>query len=156
MEARPPCNLKILSLRETQFVSRRDNLFIAVGTSLNRPEIWIFPCGKEWSVFSCQISDFRKDTKGQKIKRDIGVVSFQSSARSCRGAWEGARDARAGVARRESSIALRDDSSGNIRALARFPGVSLRSTPGYLWIFPFGKRSWKLADFRFQSSEGGA
>ena len=59
------------------------------------------------SVFSCQISDFRKDTKGQKIKRDIGVVSFQLSsfaAHSCRGAWEGARDARAGVAFREKEL----------------------------------------------------
>ena len=125
MEVGPPCNLKILSLRETQFVSRRDKIFIAVVTSLNRPEIWIFPCGKEWSVFSCQISDFRKDTKGQKIKRDIGVVSFQSLSRSCRGAWEGARDARAGVARRASSVCSR--------------GLSAAIPPAIYGFFPAGK-----------------
>ena len=109
----PPCNLKILSLRETQFVSRGDNLFIAVGTSLNHPEIWIFPCGKR-------------------------AVSFQSSSRSCRGVREGARDARARVARRASSVCSR--------------WYRCAQPPGYLWIFPCGKRNWQLADFRFQIS----
>ena len=109
----PPCNLKILSLRETQFVSRGDNLFIAVGTSLNHPEIWIFPCGKR-------------------------AVSFQSSSRSCRGAWKGARDARARVARRASSVCSR--------------WYRCAQPPAIYGFFPAGKGvgSWQISDFSHQ------
>lgn len=120
MEARPPCNLKILSLRETQFVSRRDNLFIIVGTSLNCPEIWIFSLRKR--VVSFQLSDFR----------------FQISERI-------QRDRRSKEILEWSVFSYRHLPRVVVGAPGRAPVMRGRG-------LPFGKRSWKLADFRFQLS----
>ncbi len=49
------------------------------------------------------------------------------------------------VSRRESSIALRDDSLRKHPISVRLPSVSLRSTDGYKWIIPFRGKELSVA-----------
>ena len=153
MEVLSPCNLKILSLRETQFVSRRDNLFIIVGTSLNCPEIWIFSLRKR--VVSFQSSDFRFQ-KGYKGTEEQEILELSVFNRYC---------VAVGAPGRAPVMRGRVFPEGNHQSRS----VMIPPETSALWLafrgiaalnprlfMDFSLREKELADFRFQSSEGGA
>ena len=155
MEAHPPCNLKILSLRETQSVSRRDNLFIAVVTSLNRPEIWIFSLRKR--VVSFQSSDFRFQIS-ERIQRDrrskeILELSVFNRYRVAVGAPGRAPVMRGRVFpegnHQSRSVMIPPETSALWLA---FRGYRCAQPPAIYGFFPAGKGvgSWQISDFSHQ------
>ena len=152
MEARPPCNLKILSLRETQFVSRRDNLFIAVVTSLNCPEIWIFSLRKR--VVSFQLSDFRfqKGYKGTEEQEILELSDF-NRYRVAVGAPGRAPVMRGRVFpegnHQSRSVMIPPETSALWLA---FRWLSAAIPPAIYGFFPAGKGvgSWQISDFSHQ------